>query len=473
MGRKLALVLSLVVLVSMLLVALRIPKAEADGTVYIRATGAVDGTDKIQRDGETYTFTDNIFDEIMIEKDDIVVDGAGYTLQGADVSDSKGVSVFGRNNVTIKNMRIRGFWYGICVGGVFEEPSTNIVVCGNDISESTILGIELYRSSNNSVYGNNIVDNEGDGIALEGASGNSIYGNNVANNWGGIMLETALLPDVQSNHNYIYGNNITNNEDYHGIGLFGASFNVICGNYVATNWWGIALSGSNNLIYGNTISTNIDVGIYAVNSFNDSVYHNNFIDNAFQAIAYNSTWDWDAGYPSGGNYWSNYTGVDLDYDGIGEVPHEIDVGNMDCSPLVGPINFFDAGIWDKAYYSVEVVSNSSVSDFRISQAEKTIRFKVAGVTGLGFCRVTVPKVIVEDLWQGNYTVLVDGEEPLTMNNWTDSDSTYMYFAYQHSEHEVVIIPELPSAIIPPLLMVLTIIAVLLKKRRVFISDDGS
>ena len=468
MRRKLVLVMSFVVLLSMLSVALNVQRVKANGIIYIKANGAVEGTDKIQRDGEVYTFIDDIFDEIVIEKDDIVVDGAGYTLQGADVFDSTGVSVFGRSNVTIKNMRIRGFWYGICVGGVFEEPSTNIVVCGNDVRESTILGIELYRSSNNSVYGNNIVENEGDGINLEGASGNRIYGNNVANNWGGIMLEMALLPDVHSNHNYICGNNITNNEDYDGIGLFGASFNVIFGNNIATNWWGIALSSSdNNIICGNTISTNIDLGIYAVNSLNNSIYHNNFIDNAFQAVCYDCAGEWDDGYPSGGNFWSNYTGVDLDYDGIGDAPHEIDADDIDYCPLVGPISFFDAGAWDEAFYSVDVVSNSSVSDFQLNQAEKVIRFSVAGETGLGFCRVTVPKVVVEDLWQGNYTVLVDGEEPLMMNNWTDADSTYIYFTYQHSEHEVVIIPEFPSVIIPPLLMVLTMVAVLFLRKGEF------
>ena len=55
---------------------------KAESTVYIRADGTVEGTDKIQRDGNIYTFTGDIFDSIVVEKDDVVIEGAGYTLQG-------------------------------------------------------------------------------------------------------------------------------------------------------------------------------------------------------------------------------------------------------------------------------------------------------------------------------------------------------------------------------------------------------
>jgi hypothetical protein len=43
---------------------------------------------------------------------------------------------------------------------------------------------------------------------------------------------------------------------------------------------------------------------------------------------------WDDGYPSGGNYWSDYNGYDSDHDGIGDTPYFIDENNTDHYPLM-------------------------------------------------------------------------------------------------------------------------------------------
>ena len=55
--------------------------------IYIRADGSIDpGTAPISSvDNITYTLKDNIFNQsTVVERDNIVVDGAGYTVQGAD-----------------------------------------------------------------------------------------------------------------------------------------------------------------------------------------------------------------------------------------------------------------------------------------------------------------------------------------------------------------------------------------------------
>jgi len=71
-------------------------------------------------------------------------------------------------------------------------------------------------------------------------------------------------------------------------------------------------------------------------SSNNTFYHNDFIDNAYHVDSERSTNVWDNGYPSGGNYWSNYTGVDANSDGIGDTPYIINVNNRDRYPLMNP-----------------------------------------------------------------------------------------------------------------------------------------
>lgn len=56
---------------------------KAQEAIYIHSDGTVEGTDKIQRDGDLYTFTGDIYFPIIVEKDFAVVDGAGYTLNGS------------------------------------------------------------------------------------------------------------------------------------------------------------------------------------------------------------------------------------------------------------------------------------------------------------------------------------------------------------------------------------------------------
>ncbi|GAI89352.1 unnamed protein product, partial [marine sediment metagenome] len=59
---------------------IRIVKAE--GTIYIRADGTVEGTDVIQHVGHVYKFMGDPEGSILVQKNDIIIDGAGYTLQG-------------------------------------------------------------------------------------------------------------------------------------------------------------------------------------------------------------------------------------------------------------------------------------------------------------------------------------------------------------------------------------------------------
>lgn len=393
--------------IGVLTYAFNIQSVKASGTIYIRADGSVEPQDApiLNVGNVAYTFMDNIYDPIVIQRDNVIIDGAGRVLHGtANVS---GINLAGRSNVTIKNTEIKGFLTGIRI-----YDSLNNIICGNDIVNNAG-GIYMFASSNNIISGNNITANEGHGVYFSFSSNyNSIVGNDITDNWNGIFLYNKCL------NNSIVGNNIT----------------------------------ANNLS-----------GICANNSPNNSIYHNNFVNNTYQVYTSNSVNVWDDGYPSGGNYWSNYSVSDsfngvcqnvTGSDGIGDTALTIDADNRDRYPLMAPISVFDAGTWNGASYSVDVISNSTVSKFQLNITEKTIKFNVTGETGFGFCRVTIPNVIVQELWHGIYTALIN-DQPCPFTNWTDTENSYMYFTYQHSEHEVTImIPEFPQAIILSSFMIL-------------------
>ena len=150
-------------LIGMLSLAFNIQTVDASGTIYIRSDGSVDPDTApiLSVDNVTYTFTGNINDSIVVERDNIVVDGAGYTLQGTGASGSKGISLSDRRNVTIQNTNIKNF-----MDGVYLTSSSNVTVSGNNITNNGV-GILLAGSLNNSISGNNIGNNEVYGVQLE------------------------------------------------------------------------------------------------------------------------------------------------------------------------------------------------------------------------------------------------------------------------------------------------------------------
>jgi parallel beta-helix repeat protein len=221
-----------------------------NGTIYIKSDGSVEGTDKIQRDGNIYTFTDNIIDSIVVERSNIVVDGAGYMLEGT--GSGTGIYLSGRSNVTIKNTEIKAFHTGIRLNESYDNT-----IYGNNITNNHY-GILLWYSSNfNNISGNNVL-NSYYGIELEDSSNNIISGNNVtANNGDGIHLTGP------SNNNTISGNTVTNSD--YGIRLVGPSNTTIIGNIITNNWCGIYLSSSNSVLRNNNMTNN--GGNFAVEGF--------------------------------------------------------------------------------------------------------------------------------------------------------------------------------------------------------------
>jgi len=119
--------------------------------------------------------------------------------------------------------------------------------------------------------------------------------------------------------------------------------------------------------------------------------------------------------------------------------------------------------------SINVISNSSVSGFTY-ESPGTIRFHVSNKTANqthGFCRVSVPYEVLSDL----FNVTIDGANPPYWNYTLYDNGTHqwIYFEYEHSTKEVVIIPEFPFFVILPMFMLVSLLIALSckgKKRKV-------
>jgi len=75
---------------------------------------------------------------------------------------------------------------------------------------------------------------------------------------------------------------------------------------------GVIISGSQyNVISNNTITNCKDGIVLWNNSENNTIYHNNFINNTNHVNITSDDNIWNQSYPSGGNYWDDYSSPDL------------------------------------------------------------------------------------------------------------------------------------------------------------------
>jgi len=326
------------------------------GDVFIKSDGSIDPPDApIQTTNNiTYTLTDSINGQITIERGNITLDGAGYIVQGS--GKGNGISVTNINNVTIKNLNIKNFLTGICL-----DHSHGDTIYGNNITSNNCYGIWIISSSNTIIYRNNATSNL-DSIVIDNSWNNTIFKNNITNSLrNGIQsLDSSNITIYNNNikissdagiylgrclNSTIYGNNITNS-GYYGLLLSDTSNCTVFKNNIENNYWGIYIDSSwNNTIFKNNIINNSHLCIQVYDSSGNVFYLNNFIGYSLHFVSSSSINTWDNGYPCGGNYWSDYTGIDkysgpkqdkLGADVIGDTPYTINQNNIDRYPLMNP-----------------------------------------------------------------------------------------------------------------------------------------
>jgi parallel beta-helix repeat protein len=227
-------------------------------------------------------------------------------------------------------------------GRIRLDSSSNNVISENILIDN-YFGIDIWPSSNNNTITDNIVNIcQFEGITISSSSNYNIVTNNIVSNCEyGIYLGQAA-------YNTLENNSVISNT-YHGIRAFSSSHhNEFLNNIIdSSGSQGLYLGSTsyNNTIVGNTVSNN-SCGINLSGSPNNKVYHNNIVNNSIQGFdETNNLNQWDDGYPSGGNYWSDYIDIDdyygpdqdlLGSDGIWDHNYSIDSNSLDRYPLVYP-----------------------------------------------------------------------------------------------------------------------------------------
>jgi hypothetical protein len=198
--------------------------------VYIKSDGSVDPASvPIQRTGSVYTFTGDLTNStIVIERDNVVIDGAGFKLQGNGYWWNTGITLTNRHNVLIKNIDICDYSRSATL-----TESSNIIIYANDML--TLRNVVLDSSCGNQIVGNNITGQDtsfGYCVHIENsAADNLIVGNNFVN--AGVAV---TIYSSSGKNNTFYHNNFINNSNNAGGWIEDEEANV-WDNGVEGNFW--------------------------------------------------------------------------------------------------------------------------------------------------------------------------------------------------------------------------------------------
>jgi nitrous oxidase accessory protein len=315
------------------------------------------------------------------------------------------------NTITGNNASLNGLggegWYGI-----YLSNSNDNLIADNAAYGNGAYGINLFPSCNNNTIIGNVLKGNMYGLYMfTNCAGNLIESNVMSEN-----TNSGLDLRFNCHDNRILNNTIQKNV-VSGIDFLDSGQNLLQGNNISGNKrYGLQAQGSSdkNIIISNTISES-QSGIF-VESSGNQIYGNRFVDNAVQAEDRGKN-SWNAGYPRGGNLWSDYQGKDEmkgpgqdipGKDGLGDLPYRINEISKDAYPIMGN-QVKQISIIEKSLSPEEARVGDSIAiktglKSKYSLSQVSVHAYSSGVEAEGYARLTP----VGDTYQGSFsTALLD------------------------------------------------------------------
>lgn len=230
---------------------------------------------------------ENVLFGLLIEKSKhgIIKNNHIFSDAKEEAGSGNGIHLWHSSHVLVENNKVHNLR-----DGIYFEFVTYSKVLHNESYDNLRYGLH-FMFSNNDEYHNNTFRNNGSGVAVMFSKFIKMTYNTFSKNWGtasyGLLLKE--IYDAEILHN-IFEENTT------GIKIEGTTrINYFNNNFIR-NGWALKVAGA---CYTNVFK------------------NNNFLHNSFD-ISYNSKLN-DNSFNR--NYWSDYTGYDLDKNGVGDVPY--------------------------------------------------------------------------------------------------------------------------------------------------------